>query len=153
MLCRSSGYQRRGRATIIVVPPFLAVMTCHQPSYHVAIDHIAQPIYRPRTRHGESHQSFAPVLSPLSGHQQFPSKFEAAAQRLYKLMSQPAPLSNCAPSEPALTSNRPPQLPNLGFPPNLSRTPQCVSSPWSALRRSDHTFLALVSTSLYAVDA
>jgi hypothetical protein len=38
---RSSGYRRHGHATITVVPSFLAVMTRHRPSYHVAIDHNA----------------------------------------------------------------------------------------------------------------
>jgi hypothetical protein len=43
----------------------------------------------------------------------------------YKLVPQPAPLSNFASSEPALTSNRPSQLPNLGFP-QISQEPRRV---------------------------
>jgi hypothetical protein len=80
-------------------------------------------------------------------------KLGATALGYYKLVPQPAPLSSYAPSEPALTSNRPPQLPNLGFSPNLSRTPHCVSSPWPALHRSDHALLALVSALLCALNA
>jgi hypothetical protein len=35
--------RRRGRATIVVVPLFLAVMPRRQPFFHVAIDHNTQP--------------------------------------------------------------------------------------------------------------
>jgi hypothetical protein len=43
----------------------------------------------------------------------------------YKLVPQPARLSNCAPSEPALTSNRPPHLPIWDFP-QISQEPRRV---------------------------
>jgi hypothetical protein len=59
----------------------------------------------------------------LSGRQRAIPKLGATTLGHYKLVPQPAPLSNCAPSEPALTSNYPPQLPNLGFPPNFFFVP------------------------------
>jgi hypothetical protein len=93
--------RRRGRTTIAVVPPFFAVMPRRQPSYHIAIDHSRQPIYRLRPRHGDSHGHPRQYTSLLSSRQHLPCKLEAATQRIYKLMPQLAPLSNCAPSEPA----------------------------------------------------
>jgi hypothetical protein len=89
-----------------------------------------------------------PPVTFLSGRQHVMPKLGATTLGYYRLVPQPTPQSNCAPSEPALTSNHPPQLPNLGFPPNQSRTPL-----WPALHRSDHALLALVSALLCALDA
>jgi hypothetical protein len=54
----------------------------------------------------------------LSGRQCAIPKLGATALGHYKLVPQPAPLSNCAPSEPALTSNHPPKAPQFGISPN-----------------------------------
>jgi hypothetical protein len=81
----------------------------------------------------------------LSGRQHAMPKLGATDLGFFKLVPKPALLSSCAPREPALTFNRPPQLPNLRSPQNQSRILPCVSSPWPALHRSDYALLALVS--------
>jgi hypothetical protein len=93
------------------------------------------------------------VLSPLSGRQHAMPKLGATALGPYKLSVPSALLGNHTPNAPARASDYPPERSNFEFPPNLSRTPHCVSSPWPALHRSDHALLTLVSALLYALDA
>jgi hypothetical protein len=73
--------------------------------------------------HGESHESFAPVLSPLSGRQHAMPKLGATALRPYKLSVPSAPLGNHTPNTPSRASDYPLKRSNFEFPPNLSRTP------------------------------
>jgi hypothetical protein len=94
-----------------------------------------------------------PVLSPLSGRQRAIPNPRATALEPYKLGVPSAPLFSQASSAPTRVSDCPPKRSNLGFPPNWSRTPYRVSSPWPALHRSDHALLALVLASLRARDA
>jgi hypothetical protein len=93
--------------------------------------------------------------SPLSrsGRQRAIPNSRATALGPYKLSVPSAPLGSQAFSAPTRVSDCPPESSNLRFPPNRSRTLYCVCSPWLALYRSVHVFLALVSTSLYAIDA
>jgi hypothetical protein len=51
-------------------------------------------------------------------------EIEHCRPRGYKLLPPSAPLGNCAPSEATRASDRPPERPNLRFPPNWSRTPR-----------------------------
>jgi hypothetical protein len=81
------------------------------------------------------------------------SKLVATAHESYKLSVLSALLGIQAPSAPTRVLNHSPEHSNLGFPPNQSKTPCGVSSPWLARYRSVHGFLALVSASLCAVDA
>jgi hypothetical protein len=94
-----------------------------------------------------------PVLSPLSDRQRAIPNSRAIALGPYKLSMPSAPLGSQASSAPTRVSDCPPERSNLGFPPNWSRTPYCVSSLWPALHRSDHALLALVLASLHARDA
>jgi hypothetical protein len=89
----------------------------------------------------------------FSGRRASPSNSPATAVGAYKLPTPPAPLSSCATSEATRASNHPLELPILGFPPNHSRTPSGVTSPWLAHLRSAHTLCSFVSTSLCAPDA
>jgi hypothetical protein len=114
----------RGRATITIVLLFLAVMPCRQPSYHVAIDHNTQPFYCRRLCHGNSHGHHASDSVPLSGHHRAMPNSSATALGSYKLSVSSAPLGSHAPNTPARASDRPPERPNLRFPPNRSRTPR-----------------------------
>jgi hypothetical protein len=79
-------------------------------------------------------------------------KLDAIAVGAYKLLTLPALLSNCAPSRATRASNHPLELPNLGFPPNHSRTPSGVTSPWLARLRSAHTLCPFVLVFLCAPD-
>jgi hypothetical protein len=91
------------------------------------------------------------VLFPLSGRATQNSG--ATALGPYKLSVSSAPLGNHTPNAPARASDYPLEHSNFEFPPNRSRTQQCVSSPWPALHMSDHALLALVSALLCALDA
>jgi hypothetical protein len=93
-----------------------------------------------------------PVTIFLSGRQRIFAKLDAIAVGAYKLPTPPAPLSSCATSEATRALNHPLELPNLGFPPNHSRTPSGVTSPWSARLRSAHTLCPLVLVFLCAPD-
>jgi hypothetical protein len=102
--------------------------------------------------HGNCHQSRAPVTFFFSGRRVYLSNSLATAQACYKLLTPPAPLSSCATSVATCASNHPLELPNLGFPPNHSRTPSGVTSPWSARLRSAHTLCPFVLVFLCAPD-
>jgi hypothetical protein len=64
------------------------------------------------------------VLSPLSDRQLAISNSRATALRSYKLSMPSASLGSQASNTPTRASDRPPELPNLKFPPNRSRTPR-----------------------------
>jgi hypothetical protein len=66
-------------------------------------------------------------------------ELDATAPGAYKLPLSSALLCSCATSEPTYASNPPLELPNLGFPPNPSRTPSSLTSPWPSRLRSAHT--------------
>jgi hypothetical protein len=65
-----------------------------------------------------------PVLSPLSGRHLAMLNSGATALEAYKLSVSSAPLGSHAPNTPARATDRPPERPNLRFPPNQSRTPR-----------------------------
>jgi hypothetical protein len=62
--------------------------------------------------------------SPLSGRQHANPNSRATAPRSYKLSVPSALLGSQASNTPTCASDRPPELPNLGFPPNRSKTPR-----------------------------
>jgi hypothetical protein len=68
-----------------------------------------------------------PETLPLFGRRASFPKFVATAHESYKLSVPSAPLGIQAPSTPTRVSNRSPENPNLGFPPNQSKTPCGVS--------------------------
>jgi hypothetical protein len=100
------------------------------------------------TCHGESHLFQSPEPLFPSGRQRDSVKLITTAWASYKLEPQHVPLGNCASSKPTLSSDRFPQLPNLGLPPNRSKNAAKPSSPWAALHRSDHVVFDLVPASL-----
>jgi hypothetical protein len=103
---------------------------------------------RRSTCHGERPPvSSARALFP-SGRQRDSVKLITTAWATYKLEPQHVPLGNCVSSKPTLSSDRFPQLPNLGFPPNRSKNAAKPSSPWAALHRSDNVVFDLVPASL-----
>jgi hypothetical protein len=124
----------------------LAILPRRRKSWSLPSDHHS---LLPRNRHDRS----PPVtLLSLRPPRVF-SKLATTTDGTYKLPPQWAPLSNHTPNALARASDCPPESCNLEFPPNQSRTPSCVSSPWPALYRSVHALLALVSIRLCAVDA
>jgi hypothetical protein len=66
-----------------------------------------------------------PPVTFLSGRQHVMPKLGATTLEYYKLVPQPTPQSNCAPSEPALTSNRPHSSPIWDFP-QINQEPRRV---------------------------
>jgi hypothetical protein len=64
------------------------------------------------------------VLSPLSGRHRAMLNSGATALEPYKLSVPSASLGSHAPNTPARASDRPPERPNLRFPPNRPRTPR-----------------------------
>jgi hypothetical protein len=106
----------------------------------------------PEGCHGESHSSRAPVPLFPSGRQHILVKLDATAVGGYKLSPSFAPLGNCATSEATRASNPPLELPNLGFPPNPSRSSCLGTSPWPVQFRSDPTLCFLVSAPLLVPD-
>jgi hypothetical protein len=64
-----------------------------------------------------------PVFSPLSGRQRAISNSRDTALGPYKLSMPSALLGSQASNTPTRASDRPPELPNLRFAPNRSRTP------------------------------
>jgi hypothetical protein len=121
--------------------------------YHavVIVAHLDLPPQEPL--HQQSPRLSNPKLFPLSSRRVSFPKLAATAHESYKLSVPSAPLGIQAFSAPTRVSNHPPESFNLGFCPNQSRTSGGVSSLWLARYRSVHGFLALVSTSLCAVDA
>jgi hypothetical protein len=97
-------------------------MPHHQPFYHVAIDHNTQPFYSLRPCHGNSHGHRANDLVPLSGRHRAMLNSKATALGCYKLSVPSAPLGSHTPNTPTRALDRPPERPNLRFPPNRSRT-------------------------------
>jgi hypothetical protein len=98
-----------------------------------------------------------PQLKPLVffflfDRQRTTSNSQATALESYKLIVLSTPLGIQAPNAPTRVSNHSPENSNLGFPPNQSKTPCGVSSPWLVRYRSVHGFFALVLASLCAVD-
>jgi hypothetical protein len=65
-----------------------------------------------------------PLFSPLCSRQRATSNSRATALVSYKLSVPSAPLGSQAPNTPTRASDRPPERPNLRFPPNRSRTPR-----------------------------
>jgi hypothetical protein len=92
-------------------------------------------------------------LFPLSGRRASFPKLAATAHGSYKLSVPSAPLGIQATSAPTRVSNRSPENPNLGFPPNQSKTPCGVSSPWLPRFWSVLGFLTLILLCLCAVNA
>jgi hypothetical protein len=124
-----------------------------QAQYHVAMNRLSMSVHRWWPCHGESHESLAPVTSPLSGSQRAVTKLDAASEGTYKLPPPWAPLSNHAPSAPVRVLDCPPESSNLEFPINQFSTPPWVSSSWPAFSRSVHVLLALVTAPWCAQDA
>jgi hypothetical protein len=104
-------------------------------------------------RHGESHQSLAIVLSSLCDRHRAISNSRATARGSYKFSMPSVPQGSQATNTPTRASNHPPELANSRFPPNRSRAPHGVTSPWPVRFRSDHVLCSLVSVPLCAPDA
>jgi hypothetical protein len=117
-----------------------------------AVTHVSPSGGRRGACHGNCHQSRVPVAPSFSGRRASPSNSPATTVGAYKLLTPPAPLSSCATNEATRASNHPLELPNLGFPPNHSRTPSGVTSPWLAHLRSAHTLCPFVLVFLCAPD-
>ena len=117
-----------------------------------AVTHVSSSGGRRGACHSNRPRITAPVTFFFSGRRASLSNSPATAVGAYKLPTPPAPLSSCATSEATRASNHPLELPNLGFPPNHSRTPSGVTSPWSARLRSAHTLCPLVLVFLCAPD-
>jgi hypothetical protein len=126
----------------------------HMP-WHInltAVTHLSSFGGRRGASHGNRPRITAPVTFFFSGRRTSLSNSPTTAVGAYKLPAPPAPLSSCATSEATCASNRPLELPNLGFPPNHSRTPSGVGSPWSAYSRSVDAPCPLVSAPIPAPD-
>jgi hypothetical protein len=117
-----------------------------------AVTHVSLSGGRRGACHSNCHQSRALVTFFFSGHRASLSNSSATTVGAYKLPTPPAPLSSCATSEATRASNHPLELPNLGFPPNHSRTPSGVGSPWSAYSRSVRAPCPFVSAPIPALD-
>jgi hypothetical protein len=127
----------------------------HHVPWHInliAVTHVSSSGGRRGSYHDNCHQSSAPVTFFFSSRRASFSNSLATAVGAYKLPTPPAPLSNCATSEATRASNHPLELPNLGFPPNHSRIPSGVTSPWSARLRSAHTLCPSVLVFLCSPD-
>jgi hypothetical protein len=142
--------RRRGQATVVEVCVAHRDRDMLWPFNHVAMHRLSMSIRRCWSCHGKVHESLAPVASSLSDRQRNIFKLNATALESYKLSVPSAPLCSQAPTR---ASDYPPDSPNLRLPPNRSRTPYWVSSPWPTLYRSVHTLCFLVSVPLCALDA
>jgi hypothetical protein len=117
-----------------------------------AVTHVSSSGGRRWACHGNRPRITAPVTLFFSGRRTYLSNSPATAGGAYKLLTSPAPLSNCAPSRATSASNHPLELPNLGFPPNQPRTPSGITSSWPARFRFDLALCFLVSAPLLAPD-
>jgi hypothetical protein len=117
-----------------------------------AMTHLSSSGGRRGACHGNRPRIIAPVTFFFSGRRASLSNSPATAVGAYKLPTPLAPLSRCATNEPTRASNHPLELPNLGFPPNHSRTPSGVGSPWSTYSRSVRAPRPLVSAPIPAPD-
>jgi hypothetical protein len=116
-----------------------------------AVTHLSSSGGRQGACHGNRPRITAPVTF-FSRRRASLSNSPATAVGAYKLPTPPAPLSSCATSEATRASNHPLELPNLGFPPNHSRTPNGVGSPWSAYSRFVRAPCPLFSVPIPAPD-
>jgi hypothetical protein len=103
--------------------------------------------------HRQSPQLSNQKLFPLSGRRASFPILATTAHGSYKLSVPSTPLGIQATSAPTRVSNHPPELANSRFPPNRSRAPREVTSPWPACYRSVHVRCSLVSVTLYALEA
>jgi hypothetical protein len=117
-----------------------------------AVTHLSSSGGRRGACHSNRPRITAPVTFFFSGRRASLSNSPATAVGAYKLLTPLAPLSSCATGEATRASNHPLEPPNLGFPPNHSRTPNSVGSPWSAYSRSVHAPCPLVLVPIPAPD-
>jgi hypothetical protein len=144
---------QRGRIIGVVVVRRRPQM-CHVVVLYHAVVIVAHLNLPPQELlHWQSPRLSNQKLFPLSGRRASFPKLAATARGSYNLSMPSAPLGIQEPSAPTRVSNRSPENPNLGFPPNQSKTPCDVSSPWLARFRSVHGFLTLVSVSLCVMNA
>jgi hypothetical protein len=145
--------RRRGQATVIEV----YVVRCDRdtlwPFYHIAVHRLSMSIRRRWSCHGNIHELLAPVTSSLFVRHCAISNSWATALESYKLSMPLAPLCSQAPNTPTRASDYPLESPILRLPPNRSRAPYWVSSPWPTLYRSVPALCFLVSVPLCALDA
>jgi hypothetical protein len=137
-LCRAHLRRRRGAAAIIEA--YAACRDCDMPKpfNRVTVSHRNPPVHRRWACHGERHELLAPVTSSLSGRHRANSKSQATTPESYKLSTHSAPPCSQALNAPTRASDYPIKSPNLGFPPNRSRTPREVTSSWPTCFRSVH---------------
>jgi hypothetical protein len=99
----------------------------------------------PVSRHGESHQSLATVLFSFSNRHRAISNSRATARGSYKLSMPSVSQGSQAPIPSTRAFNCSLEPPNCSLPPNRSRAPREVTSPWPARYRSIPTLCSFVS--------
>lgn len=145
--------RRRGQATVVEVCVVRRDRDTLWPFNHVAVHRLSMSIHRCWSCHSNIHELLAPVTSSLSGRHHAISNSRATALESYQLSVPSAPLCSQAPNTPTRASDYPLESPNSRLPPNRSRAPYWVSSPWPTLYRSVHALCFLVSVPLSAFDA
>jgi hypothetical protein len=120
---------------------------------HAALSHLSPPDHRRWARRGESHQLLAPVHPLLSDRHHDISNSRTTARGAYKLSMLSVPQGSRVSNPPARASNYSPESPNLGFPPNRSKTPRTVTLLWLARFRSVHALCSPTSVHLCSPNA
>jgi hypothetical protein len=146
-------HRRRGQPAVVEVNVVAVIVPWPWPFNHVATSRNSSPVTVVAPQPVSATVTRTNNSPPFSGRHHAIFELDAIALGSYKLSVSSAPLGSQAPNPSTRASNHPPELANLKLPPNRSRAPQGVTSPWPTHYRSVLGFLALVSVSLCAVDA